>query len=145
MAIASLIPFLGALCCLWALAAGAGAVGLYRWRVQQSVTTGMGARLGAAAGLAGFMLYTLGFLGRLLIQGRQFREAVRQAVRDAAARNPDPKAAEMLQWFGSPEGMAALLTLILVIFLFAFLTFSTIGGAIGAALFGESESRQGGN
>ncbi len=137
LAIASLIPYAGALCCLWALAAGAAAVGLYRWRVGQNVTTGMGARLGAAAGLAGFLLYTLGFLGRLLIQGRQFREAVRKSLHDAAARNPDPKAAEMVQWFASPEGMAVLLMLILVMFLFAFLTFSTIGGAIGAALFGE--------
>ncbi len=140
MAITSLIPYLGALCCLWALGAGAAAVGLYRWRVAQTVTTGMGARLGAAAGVVGFVLYTLGFLGRMLLQGRQFREAIRKGLQDAAAQNPDPKAAEMVQWFASPEGTAVLLTLILVLFFFVFLTFSTIGGAIGAALFGDKDS-----
>ncbi|MGH8458784.1 MAG: hypothetical protein ACRESV_05485 [Nevskiales bacterium] len=145
MAIGSLLPYAGVLCCLWALGAGAASVGLYRWRVEQSVTTGMGAKLGAAAGLAGFMIYALGFVGRLLIQGRQFREAIRKGLQDAAARNPDPKAAEMVQWFASPEGMAVLLTLILMVFLFAFLTFSTIGGAIGAALFGQKDRKDAGS
>lgn len=129
----STVPLLEFLCCLWALAGGAAAVALYRRRAEHSVTTGMGARLGATAGLAGCVFFSLAFLGKLMIFGREFREA----IREAAARNPDPKAAEINQWLASPEGAALILIIYLAAFLLSILVFSTIGGALGAALFGE--------
>ena len=139
MGVVSSVPLVGALCCLWALAGGAAAVALYRRRVPQTVTTGMGARLGAATGLVGFVPYALIFVGRMLFKGRELREAMRKGMEQAMANNPDPKAAEVAQWFTTPEGTALLITLMLAFFLLAFLIFSTIGGALGAALFGEKD------
>ncbi len=141
MGLLSSVPFLGVLCCLWALAGGAAAVALYRLRARQSVTTGMGARLGAVAGLAGFVPFALILVGRLRFKGREFREAMRKGMEQAMANNPDPKAAEVAQWFATPAGAAMLIILMLLLFLLAFLIFSTAGGAMGAALFGqESEA-----
>ncbi len=132
----SAVPLLEFACCLWALAGGASCVVLYRWRQEQSVSTGMGARLGATAGLAGCVFFSLAFVAKLMIFGREFRDA----IREAAARNPDPKAAEINQWLASAEGAAVILIIYLVAFLLAILVFSTIGGALGAALFGEKAS-----
>lgn len=137
MGIVSSLPLIGVLCCLWALAGGAAAVAFYRFRARQPVTTGMGARLGAAAGVAGFVPYALIFVGRLAFKGKELREAMRKGMEQAIANNPDPKAAEVAQWFATPGGTAMLITMMMVLFLFAFLIFSTAGGAIGAALFGQ--------
>ncbi|MGH9601807.1 MAG: hypothetical protein ACRD24_05405 [Terriglobales bacterium] len=137
MAIVSSLPVVGVLCCLWALAGGAAAVALYCWRTRQTVTTGMGARLGAAAGVAGFVPFALIFVGRLAFKGKELREAMRKGMEQAIANNPDPKAAEVAQWFATPGGTAMLITMMMVLFLLAFLVFSTAGGAIGAALFGQ--------
>lgn len=137
MGIVSSLPLVGILCCLWALAGGAAAVGLYRWRTRQNLTTGMGARLGAAAGLAGFVPYALIFVGRLAFKGKELREAMRKGMEQAVANNPDPNAARVAEWFATPGGTATLITIMMALFLLSFLIFSTAGGAIGAALFGQ--------
>ena len=137
MGLLSSVPLVGVLCCLWALAGGATAVGLYRMRTRQSITAGMGARLGAATGLLGFVPFASIFVGRMLFKGRDFREAMRKGMEQAMANNPDPKAAEVAQWFATPEGATMLIIVMLLFFLLAFLIFSTAGGAIGASLFGE--------
>lgn len=137
MAIVSSLPLVGVLCCLWALAGGAGAVAIYGWRTHRGLTTGMGARIGAVTGLAGFIPFALIFVGKLAFKGKELREAMRKGMEQAVANNPDPNAGRVAEWFATPGGTATLITIMMVMFLFVFVVFSTAGGAIGAALFGQ--------
>jgi len=137
MGVVSSLPAIGILCCLWALAGGAAAVAIYARRTHHGLTTGMGARLGAATGVAGFIPFALIFVGKLAFKGKELREAMRKGMEQAVANNPDPNAGRVAEWFATPGGTATLITLMMVMFLFVFLIFSTAGGAIGAALFGH--------
>jgi len=143
MAIASTLPFISLGCCLWIPAGGVLAVYLYRRRRPAgALSTGAGARLGALAGLIGFCIYALLLaivmaVERFLLHaGPQLRDVLRQAL-ESAARNPDPRTQEMLHRLNTPEGLAFLLTFMLVAFFFAFLIFAAVGGAIGAAFTGQ--------
>ncbi len=141
LAVAWLIPYLGYF--LWILGAGAVAVALYKRRVPGAVVTPAdGARIGAITGLFGFA----GFAGLmaitlLLLRGStKFREMLQQSMQQAAARNPDPKAQEIMAWMTSPAGLALMVTIVMVIFLIGFIALSSAGGAIGAKIFkGKSE------
>ncbi len=126
--------------CLWTMAGGALAGALYQRRRPVAVTTGMGARLGAVTGLLGFVLFALVVsLEILATRGGRLRALLTQVFQQAAARNPNPAAEEMIQKLNSPQGIAVLVTIGLVVLLAAFLIFSAIGGAIGAALFRPRE------
>jgi hypothetical protein len=142
LAIAWVIPFSSYF--LWMLAAGALAVALYRRRQPGAVvTTRMGARVGAVAGLIAFALFALLLALQLLVfrGGGQLRDALQQMIRQSAASNTDPRAQEMLARMLSPEGMAVLITVGMVIFFLMFVGLSSLGGALGAKLFGERERR----
>ncbi len=143
MGVVSSLPLVGVLCCLWALAGGAAAVAIYGWRTHRGLTTGMGARIGAATGLAGFVPFALIFVGKLAFKGKELREAMRKGMEQAVANNPDPNAGRVAEWFATPGGTATLITIMMVMFLFVFLIFSTAGGAIGAALFGHKGDETG--
>lgn len=140
-AVVSLAPYVSLGCCLWLLAAGAISVVLYAGRPLASpVDTGAGARIGAVAGLFGYLFFGLFLaiwlaLQRLLLHRAQdFRNAIRDALMQAAARNPNPQASEIAQRMATPEGIAMIITLTLVAFFFGFIIFSAIGGMIGAAV-----------
>ncbi len=127
------IPGLGVL--VWMAGTGAGAVLLYRRRVPgQVITPGMGARIGAVAGLFGFGIFTVLLALQMLLTRKSgyFRGLLQQAVERAASQNADPRAQEMLQRFTSPEGLAVLLTIVLVMAFVAFLLFSSLGGALAS-------------
>jgi hypothetical protein len=129
------VPFLGFL--IWMAATGLVAVLLYRRRVPQSrLTPGMGARVGALAGLFGFGVFALLLAVEMLISRRtgRFRALLQQIVEQASAQNSDPNAQQVLQRLTSPEGLAALMTLVLVTAFVVFLLFSSLGGALGAHL-----------
>ncbi len=147
MGIASLIPVVSIGCCLWMLAGGALSVALYRRRVPaDAVPTGMGMRLGAVAGVLGFFSYAV--LSALVMairhfvfgSGRQMREAMRKVLEQAAASNPDPRAQELIQKMTTPEGIALIVILSLVLFFIAFVLFSALGGALGASLWGQKQT-----
>jgi hypothetical protein len=141
-ALFSLVPIVGIAVLLWMLVGGSICVVLYRRRMNVvSVTAGMGAKLGAASGLIGFVLYSIGVsLELLLLRGDDLRNALRQAVVQAANSNPDPRAQEFMQRFTTPEGLALLITLTLVMFLFVFIILGGVGGALWASL-GARERR----
>jgi hypothetical protein len=139
LALAWVIPFVGFL--LWLIAGGALGVVMYRRRVPQaSLTPGLGARIGAVTGLFGFGLFAI-ILGLELLASRgsgRFRQMLQQVVEQAASRNADPRAQQALQQFMTPAGLALLITIMLVLFLAAFIALSSLGGAAGAWLLGES-------
>ncbi len=137
IAIACAIPWAGFL--LWGFAGGVLAVLLYQRRHATAVTPGMGARLGVVAGLLGFVAFaTIASFALLATRGTLIR-AIWAQVEQQAAQNPNPAVQEMIQRLNSPEGMAVLFTLFMVFVLAFFLVFSSVGGAIGARLFGKRE------
>ena len=122
---------------------GALAVLLYRRRLpRQAVSRGMGARLGVVAGLLGFLLYAVPQAVRLAFfhLGGSIRAAMRRAIEHSAAQNPDPNAQELMRNLLTPDALAVFLTVLVVLFFGVFLLLSTIGGAIGASVWGSRDS-----
>ena len=119
------------------LASGALAVMFYRRRNPvASVTPGMGARLGALSGALGFGIFAIfTAIGMLIFRsGGQLRDALLQAIQQSAARSSDPQAQQMLEYLKTPQGLALMMGLGLIVMGLAFLIFSSLGGALTAAL-----------
>jgi hypothetical protein len=136
VALAWAVPFLSFFIWMGRLTGLAGVL-LYRRRVPEAnPTPGMGARIGALAGLFGFGVFVLLMALQMLVMrsSGQLRSLMQQVVQQAAAQNADPRAQEVLKRLTSPEGLAIMLTLVLVLAFFAFLMFSSLGGALGAYL-----------
>jgi hypothetical protein len=129
---------------LWIVAAilggGAIAVGVYHRRHLSvtPITSNMGAKLGAAAGLAGYLLFASFALLSFVFSGDELRAEVLKRVQEMQTQATDPKSAEMLHEFfqkaTTPEGMALLFTVALAVFFFLFLGFGSLGGMLGATL-----------
>jgi hypothetical protein len=128
---------------LWMLGGGMLAVVIYRRRQHLGfMSPGMGARLGAMAGLMGFVIFGLLSLVQMLaMRGTgQLRAALEQALKTSAAHSGNPEAQQMVQQFLTPEGMRLLLALGIVLMLVLFVALSSLGGAI-AAVVGKRETR----
>ena len=94
MAIASTLPVVSVLFPLWMLGGGWLAVTLYRRRSPMlSLSSGIGGKIGALAGLLGFLFFAVFTSSYLAIetlvmhQGEQIRSALRSALDQAAANN----------------------------------------------------------
>jgi hypothetical protein len=118
------------------LAGGILSVSVYhRRRPDVNLTTGSGARLGALSGFAGFILLTT--LAPLFALGLNRGQELRQFVLDIlqrASTTTDPQFAEAFKQYQNPEGRAMLIAAFLLGLLVLFVTFGSLGGAIGAAL-----------
>jgi hypothetical protein len=124
------------------LIGGSLSVVFYRRRIPvANVTPGMGARLGMVSGILGGGIFAaLLSIGTMLFHAwDNIRAKLIEVVEQAAARNPDPQAQQALEFFKSPEGIVLLLTTALIGTLLAFVIFSGLGGALGAALLRRKE------
>jgi len=129
----------GVLFPLWMLAGGWLAVVLYRRRSQGLLLSStIGAKIGALAGLLGFLYFAIFASSYLAIatvvmhQGEQIRAALRGALEQAAANNHDVQ--PIVQWAQTPEGLAALVIFSMFLFFVASLLLSTAGGIFAASL-----------
>jgi hypothetical protein len=119
------------------LIGGSLSVVFYRRRSPgANITPGIGSRLGMASGVLGGCIFAVLLSVRtvMLHQWGQVREKVIDLVAQAAARNPDPQAQQALEFFKTDQGIALLVSSALVVTLVAFVIFSGLGGALGAAL-----------
>jgi hypothetical protein len=119
------------------LIGGSLSVFFYRRRSPvANITAGMGSRLGMASGVLGGCIFTVLLSARtiLLHEWDQVRDGALAVVAQAAARNPDPQALQALEFFKTDQGIALLITAAWVVTLVAFVLFSGLGGALGAAL-----------
>ena len=129
---------------VWMLGGGMLAVVIYRRRQRVAViSAATGARLGARAGVMGFVIFGLLSLVQMLaLRGSgQLRTAFEEALKTSAARSGNPEAQQMLQHFLTPEGMRALIALGIVVMLVLFVAVSTLGGAIAGAISAKRETR----
>jgi hypothetical protein len=129
------------------VAAGGLSIAFYmRFEPHAEVRTSTGLKMGALAGLFGFLMYgVVASLTMLSAQTRsQFRVDMAKALQDAAAKSADPRAADMIRPFveqlSTPTGLATMFALMLVFLLIFFVLLSGIGGAVGAFLFGHRRS-----
>ena len=143
-AVLTAIPFVSLGCCLWMLGAGALSVALYQRRMPGTVITpGMGMKLGALAGGFAFIINalvtTVSFVA--FRSSSDFRRAMQEQMEKQMANSPDPRAQEimrhMFDWINTPQGMATLMVLILVVLAIMFVVFTAAGGALGASMFGR--------
>jgi hypothetical protein len=143
-AVLSAIPIVSVGCCLWMLGAGALSVSLYQRQMPGTlITPGMGMRVGALAGVFGFLMNavvsTVSFVA--FRSNGDFRRTMQEQMNKQMSSNPDPKVREMMQhmleWIGTPQGAATMMVLVLMVLAVVFLLFSAAGGALGASLFGR--------
>lgn len=124
------------------LIGGSMSVVFYRRRIPMAnVTPGMGARLGMVTGILGGGIFAaLLSIGTMLFHAWDtIRGKLIEVVEQTAARNPDPQAQQAMEFFKSPEGIVLLVTTALIGTLIAFVIFSGLGGALGAALLRRKE------
>jgi hypothetical protein len=111
------------------------AIWLYaRGKDAGQVWLGTGARIGAVTGLFTFLIYGIIVAAQFTAQKGMVQETMRKAMDQALARNPNPQAQALVNQLMTPEGVATLITMTVVIFLFVFLIFGAIGGSVGAAI-----------
>jgi len=127
----------------WMLACGAFGVALYHRRNPHTeLTRGVGARIGAVAGVIAFGLFALTTSLQLLLtrSSGSMRTMLLEAIERSTAANPDPRSQELLQKFTSPEGLAILVTFTMVLLFFVFLGLSAIGGAWGSSFLRRTDT-----
>lgn len=121
--ILSVIPFVSACCCIWAILGGLLACFLYVRSAPAPVTTGEGAMVGALSGVVGAIIYLVIQLPLMFFFGMaQMEEAVRRTGVEL------------------PVTGMALALLSIVIMMIILLVCSIIGGLIGVPIF---EKRKG--
>jgi hypothetical protein len=88
------------------------------------------------SGLIGFVMFLLftAISATVLGRGSQMRQALQQAVEQSASRTTDPQAQPMLDFLRTPQGLALVMIAGIAVAFVAFLIFTSLGGAIGAAL-----------
>ncbi len=124
------------------LIGGSLSVVFYRRRNPiANITPGVGSRLGmVSGGLGGCIFTVLLLLGTAMLHAwDQIHQKVIELVEQAMARNPDPQAQQAMEFFKTEQGIALLVTSALIGTLVAFVIFSGLGGAIGAALLRRKE------
>ena len=122
-AIHSLIPFIGACCCIWSIIGGGLASFLYIKGSSVPVKLGDGAIVGALAGVVGGIIYVIIYLPISLIWGMA---AMTEQLNRSGVQIPF--SGTILVIIGSIVGAVMLVLL------------STLGGVIGTAIF---EKRKG--
>lgn len=137
--ISSLVMALGLMVPLLAvLGAGFLAVTLYhRWNPVWSVSARSGAQLGAVCGLLFFGMSAIfeSLAVSLFHTGGQVRQKVLEALQQAASRTTDPQVQAAFERLKTPEGLAAMLILgVVVLFVVSIAAGSVAGALTGAAL-----------
>jgi hypothetical protein len=141
-ALLATIPGISMLCFLWLLAAGAISVVLYQRQTPGTIVTpGMGMKIGALAGGFGFVVHALWTMISFvtLKSSNEFRRLFQEQMDKSLAANPDPKARAMVEqfvgWMSSPQGLATLMVVGMILVAVFFLLFTAAGGALGASIF----------
>lgn len=109
------------------------AIRMYRRQHFGALRPGQGARLGVAMGLISFCGFAPVFAS-LITFNASFHQELLDGMAQAAARNPDPQARQIMEaMINSPQGFAILVAFSLIFFLLIILAFTASAGAIATA------------
>jgi len=117
---------------------GAVSVALYKRRhpAALQMRAAEGGKLGALAGLFGYLLFALAVLISFVLYSGQLQQEITKRMREMPA--PDPANQQVYQQLAeklsTPEGLAFMVTFALAILFVFFLVLGAAGGAIGATL-----------
>jgi hypothetical protein len=121
------------------IAAGVLAVLFYRRRNPRgTLSSGMGARLGAVSGVLGFGIFAVFTAVEMLVfhSGGEVRAFLLEAIEQSARRASDPQAQQYVNYFKSPPVFMAIT---LVMMFFMFLILASLGGSLAASLLRRRE------
>jgi hypothetical protein len=106
-----------------------------RWRFGANLRPKTGFKLGALAGVFGFVgLLVETVIGTITSRGQtEVRQAMLDAVRQAQQRTSDPQKHQMLEYFTTPHGLAVIMLLGLMFMAVLFVVLSGVGGAFSAS------------
>ena len=124
------------------IAAGVLAVLFYRRRNPRgTLSSGMGARLGAVSGVLGFGIFAVFTAVEMLVfhSGGEVRAFLLEAIEQSARRASDPQAQQYVNYFKSPPGLALFMAITLVMMFFMFLILASFGGSLAASLLRRRE------
>ncbi|HEY9401963.1 MAG TPA: hypothetical protein VIQ24_04680 [Pyrinomonadaceae bacterium] len=134
------VNFVNVCCCAWAILGGLLAAHLYAKNAQTPVTPADGATLGAIAGAITAAIYLV--IGVPL--GYMMGKSISSFALDLVSRNDPAQAEALRQQMEASQtiGSAIVNGLIAAVLLFIF---STLGGLLGAAIFGKKGAGGGGS
>jgi MFS family permease len=115
---------------------------LYRRRSWSGdPSPGAAFRLGALSGILGYAIFLFVAAAQLALSRGQneLRDVMVEAVHRQEARNPDPQARQMLEYFLTPHGLMVMMVAGLVLMAILFVVLSGLGGSISAALLRRKE------
>ena len=128
------------------VAAGGMSIAFYsRREPEATVLPRTGLKVGALAGLFGFLLNaSMSTLSMLSAASRAaLRSEMTKRLQEAMSSTSDPATLDMLRRIGeqlsTPRGLALVFTLGIAVLAVFFVAFGGLGGAIGAFLFGRRE------
>ncbi len=136
-AVLSNLPLVGVLCFIWYPGAGFLSVYNYRRRTGLTPTTSGGAKLGWITGVFTFVI-SLAMLAVVFLVPQKdgsVIEIIRRQIGDYPAQEELKR--QMLELLDSPEAIAILMLIYLVMFFMLVAGFTTIGGALGAKVLEE--------
>ncbi len=134
MAFGLMVPLLAG------LGAGFLAVSLYH---RRNLAWGVNARSGAQLGaVSGFLFFGISavletFAVALFHTGGQVRQKMLEALQQAASRSTDPQVQAAFDRLKTPEGMAAMLVLGLVVLFLVSIAAGSLAGALTGAVLGR--------
>jgi ribosomal protein L40E len=137
--IAFVLPLNGFGAVFWTALGSFIAVRQYSLTPGTSLTSGLGARLGALAGTAAFLTWTALFALALAAfhQGQQLHEVVTKSMQETATRYPSPQTTQVMDFISSPAGFALFITFSVVIYLVLSVACGALAGALSGTLFGK--------
>jgi len=96
----------------------------------------LGFRLGSLTGFFGFLLFVvLTAIETVAFHAQnELRNAMLEAIRQAQARNADPQARQLLEYFMTPQGLGIMMVFGFIFMCILFALLSGLGGALSAAL-----------
>jgi di/tricarboxylate transporter len=107
-----------------------------RWRNEAILRPKAGFKLGALAGVFGFVgLLVQTVIGTVTAAGQaELRQTMMDAVQQVQQRTPDPQKRQMLEYAKTPQGLAIMMLLSLAFLAVMFIVLSGAGGAFSASL-----------
>lgn len=137
-----ILPYFNVLFFVWIFLAGSAAALAYRNKSGNPISGGMGAKIGALAGMFASILPAIGFAVMTLAKPDELRTQLRQALENSP-RNSDPATAkamqDIMQSATSPEGLVVLVILSVMLMICFFVIVCAVGGAAGSTLKRERQ------